>query len=127
MIRRPPRSTRTDTLFPDTTLFRSVQERGESSRPDSTGVRASGRRRDHAQRRQATGYRAGAREIDTGDIHTRDTGLPLTARQRVSPTRRLATGPRRAVTRYLLDTTSFPIWYGIRLHRRASCTYIVSQ
>src|SRR3546814_1487559 len=25
MIRRPPRSTRTDTLFPDTTLFRSQQ------------------------------------------------------------------------------------------------------
>src|SRR3546814_11875653 len=25
MIRRPPRSTRTDTLFPDTTLFRSIQ------------------------------------------------------------------------------------------------------
>src|SRR3546814_11013447 len=25
MIRRPPRSTRTDTLFPDTTLFRSGQ------------------------------------------------------------------------------------------------------
>src|SRR3546814_12310984 len=24
MIRRPPRSTRTDTLFPDTTLFRST-------------------------------------------------------------------------------------------------------
>src|SRR3546814_12933965 len=24
MLRRPPRSTRTDTLFPDTTLFRSV-------------------------------------------------------------------------------------------------------
>src|SRR3546814_3425975 len=27
MIRRPPRSTRTDTLFPDTTLFRSDDER----------------------------------------------------------------------------------------------------
>src|SRR3546814_15789864 len=27
MIRRPPRSTRTDTLFPDTTLFRSPAER----------------------------------------------------------------------------------------------------
>src|SRR3546814_5856176 len=27
MIRRPPRSTRTDTLFPDTTLFRSDQRR----------------------------------------------------------------------------------------------------
>src|SRR3546814_16825844 len=26
MIRRPPRSTRTDTLFPDTTLFRSRVE-----------------------------------------------------------------------------------------------------
>src|SRR3546814_1495269 len=28
MIRRPPRSTRTDTLFPYTTLFRSVGHRG---------------------------------------------------------------------------------------------------
>src|SRR3546814_14774973 len=28
MIRRPPRSTRTDTLFPYTTLFRSFQARG---------------------------------------------------------------------------------------------------
>src|SRR3546814_14023324 len=28
MIRRPPRSTRTDTLFPYTTLFRSEGERG---------------------------------------------------------------------------------------------------
>src|SRR3546814_3525818 len=28
MIRRPPRSTRTDTLFPDTTLFRSEDDRG---------------------------------------------------------------------------------------------------
>src|SRR3546814_6186422 len=27
MIRRPPRSTRTDTLFPYTTLFRSLQAR----------------------------------------------------------------------------------------------------
>src|SRR3546814_2537260 len=29
MIRRPPRSTRTDTLFPYTTLFRSCQETGD--------------------------------------------------------------------------------------------------
>src|SRR3546814_12681668 len=29
MIRRPPRSTRTDTLFPYTTLFRSSQKRKE--------------------------------------------------------------------------------------------------
>src|SRR3546814_4930704 len=30
MIRRPPRSTRTDTLFPYTTLFRSRDAQGES-------------------------------------------------------------------------------------------------
>src|SRR3546814_9585196 len=37
MIRRPPRSKRTDTLFPYTTLFRSPKERLESAlrmRPD---------------------------------------------------------------------------------------------
>src|SRR3546814_19333495 len=31
MIRRPPRSTRTDTLFPDTTLFRSQEVTKELS------------------------------------------------------------------------------------------------
>src|SRR3546814_9190186 len=31
MIRRPPRSTRTDTLFPYTTLFRSLSVAGEIS------------------------------------------------------------------------------------------------
>src|SRR3546814_9095489 len=35
MIRRPPRSTRTDTLFPYTTLFRSAR-----ARPSSPHVRA---------------------------------------------------------------------------------------
>src|SRR3546814_12593064 len=34
MIRRPPRSTRTDTLFPYTTLFRSLSQRREP-RPSS--------------------------------------------------------------------------------------------
>src|SRR3546814_10054973 len=33
MIRRPPRSTRTDTLFPYTTLFRSLHPRSRN-RPD---------------------------------------------------------------------------------------------
>src|SRR3546814_9033700 len=39
MIRRPPRSTRTDTLFPYTTLFRSssnIPEIKEDNMPDST-------------------------------------------------------------------------------------------
>src|SRR3546814_3200391 len=49
MIRRPPRSTRTDTLFPYTTLFRSAgrartdcqqqqQPPEDRARPDSDGV-----------------------------------------------------------------------------------------
>src|SRR3546814_1650179 len=37
MIRRPPRSTRTDTLFPYTTLFRSAWLSGPASREWSSG------------------------------------------------------------------------------------------
>src|SRR3546814_16220180 len=35
MIRRPPRSTRTDTLFPYTTLFRSLRRRRQHHRRDT--------------------------------------------------------------------------------------------
>src|SRR3546814_2057011 len=38
MIRRPPRSTRTDTLFPYTTLFRSVEAVGSNEYASSTSV-----------------------------------------------------------------------------------------
>src|SRR3546814_5598664 len=38
MIRRPPRSTRTDTLFPYTTLFRSLFGDGRSACPTGSGV-----------------------------------------------------------------------------------------
>src|SRR3546814_15063539 len=41
MIRRPPRSTRTDTLFPYTTLFRSRRDRG--CRRGAHAVRPAGR------------------------------------------------------------------------------------
>src|SRR3546814_10899738 len=37
MIRRPPRSTRTDTLFPYTTLFRSLGKYQANSFDDETG------------------------------------------------------------------------------------------
>src|SRR3546814_2885927 len=37
MIRRPPRSTRTDTLFPYTTLFRSERVAGRSKLGEGTG------------------------------------------------------------------------------------------
>src|SRR3546814_3339586 len=43
MIRRPPRSTRTDTLFPYTTLFRS-RSRREARDPLGLAVPAAGRR-----------------------------------------------------------------------------------
>src|SRR3546814_15469492 len=39
MIRRPPRSTRTDTLFPYTTLFRSIDRLRNAARPLSRGAR----------------------------------------------------------------------------------------
>src|SRR3546814_16619330 len=45
MIRRPPRSTRTDTLFPYTTLFRS---RGEGG--DGPALRLVARRQDQPHR-----------------------------------------------------------------------------
>src|SRR3546814_12888389 len=42
MIRRPPRSTRTDTLFPYTTLFRSGRQRGGSGAGVGAGAGAVG-------------------------------------------------------------------------------------
>src|SRR3546814_12625908 len=46
MIRRPPRSTRTDTLFPSTTLFRSYED-ALSLLPDSADIgRALARARE---------------------------------------------------------------------------------
>src|SRR3546814_7551476 len=55
MIRRPPRSTRTDTLFPYTTLFRSAFRGAAPGRP--------GRRRDQdrAAHRRMAAARAGRR------------------------------------------------------------------
>src|SRR3546814_10073296 len=51
MIRRPPRSTRTDTLFPYTTLFRSAGDGSVQSGP------AAGRRRTAQARAPAPGRR----------------------------------------------------------------------
>src|SRR3546814_7859838 len=73
MIRRPPRSTRTDTLFPYTTLFRSANAR-------ERGRRDAGARRAVAggAGRQATRCITGAEQllcnrhrINTGDARRR--------------------------------------------------------
>src|SRR3546814_1487531 len=45
MIRRPPRSTRTDTLFPYTTLFRSLIRRGTAGQSRPAALDVSGRLR----------------------------------------------------------------------------------
>src|SRR3546814_1110746 len=55
MIRRPPRSTRTDTLFPYTTLFRSCRR---SARPHRISRRAP-RRASRGSAPRRDGHRAG--------------------------------------------------------------------
>src|SRR3546814_9262319 len=57
MIRRPPRSTRTDTLFPYTTLFRSRTGPGDrTARTGRTAAAAGAAARD---RRRRPGHRPG--------------------------------------------------------------------
>src|SRR3546814_5887350 len=50
MIRRPPRSTRTDTLFPYTTLFRSPVEAKRLRRHEAVGRKAGSGKRRRAKR-----------------------------------------------------------------------------
>src|SRR3546814_9806387 len=77
MIRRPPRSTRTDTLFPYTTLFRSDQ----AGLPPARHFRPQEHRlhdvaiatmfvADHFQDRTAEALHAGAVAIDRSEEHT---------------------------------------------------------
>src|SRR3546814_5157606 len=65
MIRRPPRSTRTDTLFPYTTLFRSHRARNHGTAGRSTRLLRSG-----AHRPSFLGSGSGTRPPawDPGDI-----------------------------------------------------------
>src|SRR3546814_15674088 len=60
MLRRPPRSTRTDTLFPYTTLFRSACPKGRfgcaratSARPLLLAARSSLRSEEHTSELQS--------------------------------------------------------------------------
>src|SRR3546814_2172418 len=62
MIRRPPRSTRTDTLFPYTTLFRS---------PRAALVRRHARGDCHGRRRSARARRSRAGAAVDGGIGSR--------------------------------------------------------
>src|SRR3546814_10612103 len=64
MIRRPPRSTRTDPLFPCTTLFRSPRRRGDRGRAAAADP-AGGGRGDRQARPQAL-REAGHEDPDRG-------------------------------------------------------------
>src|SRR3546814_5245243 len=67
MIRRPPRSTRTDTLFPYTTLFRSR----EIPRPRQDAADAGAGRHSRSPRRGGHRCRAGMeRQLLRSEEHT---------------------------------------------------------
>src|SRR3546814_6365675 len=59
MIRRPPRSTRTDTLFPYTTLFRSRRDGA-----DAAPLGVSGRRKSHPFRHPCADLFAPVRAVE---------------------------------------------------------------
>src|SRR3546814_10363157 len=65
MIRRPPRSTRTDTLFPYTTLFRSGTAQQGGGRPERVRPRGRDPPARHAQApRDLRDHAAGRRRLD---------------------------------------------------------------
>src|SRR3546814_12403798 len=67
MIRRPPRSTRTDTLFPYTTLFRSQLLPAEH---------VSGEQAVAAGRHYAEGHRDRPAQDQDAELHPSDPGGP---------------------------------------------------
>src|SRR3546814_7509975 len=81
MIRRPPRSTRTDTLFPYTTLFRSTRRRGHLAQQRDRAALAQ-RRAD----RTAFDARADA-AAELPGRHRGRRQLPVRGRQRPPPHR----------------------------------------
>src|SRR3546814_1864930 len=72
MIRRPPRSTRTDTLFPYTTLFRSQRAPGQVDQRGRAADRQAQRRRvDRPGRDEALPRLAQDRQRGEDDQHAR--------------------------------------------------------
>src|SRR3546814_1346523 len=89
MIRRPPRSTRTDTLFPYTTLFRSVL--GEGAHPHHAVqsarrlVAMAGAEFRHAQRQVAVAGDALLEDLDVpGAVRSEEHTSELQSLMRIS-------------------------------------------
>src|SRR3546814_3330783 len=77
MIRRPPRSTRTDTLFPYTTLFRSAGELAAEAAPAGFGYLAAripegraGSRSEHRRGLAAHDDHVGGTSCERSEEHT---------------------------------------------------------
>src|SRR3546814_489409 len=102
MIRRPPRSTRTDTLFPYTTLFRSLSCGGGRCRTHAGGERAAPR----AAAAAAAPADAVQRAAGGGEVPGRPARGPAGAAQRRSLPPGAGRRPARAaaiVVRYRLS------------------------
>src|SRR3546814_14755792 len=81
MIRRPPRSTRTDTLFPYTTLFRSrlsLREGGALRQADVTAEKARGKVV------LQSGGQVDSAKVDLGQLVLRGDGIGSLALQRLT-------------------------------------------
>src|SRR3546814_9577561 len=82
MIRRPPRSTRTDTLFPYTTLFRSVRT---DQRDDAQAGRGGGGGGSaHARRHLSRSADAGAAGLDLSHARSEEHTSELQSLMRIS-------------------------------------------
>src|SRR3546814_10760078 len=77
MIRRPPRSTRTDTLFPYTTLFRSLGHRRDADRDPARHLLHPALLRSRAAR-SARWIRGAARTLRQARRRTGDAGMTRT-------------------------------------------------
>src|SRR3546814_13242046 len=101
MIRRPPRSTRTDTLFPYTTLFRSAGGRRPprlSALRRQPGVLLAGRPRlrvgTDAARPRPRHRRGGVEPAGLGTAHGEDPTRPTAARGKPPARTRRVRAPR---------------------------------
>src|SRR3546814_7468155 len=111
MIRLPPRSTRTDTLFPYTTLFRSADEGDRSSALHVVGQRIRRHRDDHAHLRTGNRSRhrpgAGAEQapMNTWPERHRRAGAAASARSEIGRANvRTPVTNAHLVCRLLLET-----------------------
>src|SRR3546814_18173424 len=103
MIRRPPRSTRTDTLFPYTTLFRSAgsdSPHAAAIRPHGYGRRSHGAARPARQSAATDAARSGRRRpkgdrVSPRPVRRRSRGQPRTI---VPPAPKAPRSPRAART-----------------------------